>query len=132
MTSNLWAAKLYYEIPLLKGKLNIGTEDSYTSNEQGYTMLNEIISSYIPSSKDESRQQNYAAYATYAKNWNAFSVQVGLRWEFVKFEYKHNRIQDDEISRTDNNLSPNISLSYNFDDKTFVALDYAHTITRPP
>lgn len=132
MTSNLWAAKLYYEIPLLKGKLNIGTEDSYTSNEQGYTMLNEIISSYIPSSKDESRQQNYAAYATYAKSWNAFSVQVGLRWEFVKFEYKHNRIQDDEISRTDNNLSPNISLSYNFDDKTFIALDYAHTITRPP
>lgn len=34
MSSSLWAGKLYYEFPLWTGKLNVGTEDSYTFNRQ--------------------------------------------------------------------------------------------------
>ncbi len=132
MKSNLWAGKLYYEFPFLTGKMNIGTEDSYTFNSQIYTMGNDAISAYIPSTKNESRQHDYAAFATYTKNWNALSVQFGLRWEHVKFEYKHNDVLDPDVSRTNNSLSPNISLTYNVNEKTFMSLDYAHSITRPP
>lgn len=132
MRSNLWAGKLYFEFPFVTGKLNVGTESSYTLNCQQFTMLNDVVGTYIPSTENESRQQNYAAFATYTKDWDALSVQLGLRWEYVKFDYKHNNILDKEISRTDNCLSPNISLSYNFNENTFMALDYAHSITRPP
>ncbi len=132
MRSNLWAGKLYYEFPFVTGKLNIGTEDSYTFNSQRYTMGNDAISTYIPSTKNESRQQNYAAFVTYTKNWEALAVQLGLRWELVKFEYKQNDILDKDISRTDNSFSPNISLSYNINGNTFMSLDFAQSITRPP
>jgi outer membrane receptor protein involved in Fe transport len=132
MNSDLWAGKLYYEFPFATGKLNVGTEDSYTYNNQRYTMQNETVGSYIPSTQNESRQHNYAAFATYSKDWDALSLQLGLRWEYVKFDYKRDGIRDDEVSRTDNSLSPNLSLSYNFDETTFMSLDYSHSITRPP
>lgn len=132
MKSNLWAGKLYYEFPFVTGKMNIGTEDSYTFNSQLYTMYNDAISSYIPSTKNESRQHNYAAFVTYKKDWDALSVQLGLRWEHVKFEYKHNDALDQDVSRTDNSWSPNVSLSYKINENTFMALDYNHSITRPP
>ena len=60
------------------------------------------------------------------------SLQLGLRYEYVKFDYKRDGIRDDEVSRTDNSLSPKLSLSYNFNETTFMALDYSHSITRPP
>lgn len=124
--------KFYYEFPLWTGKLNVGTEDSYTFNRQQYTMRNEAVGTYIPSTENESRQQNYAAFASYSKAWNALSLQVGLRWEYVKFDYKRNKVLDTEISRTDNSLSPHFSLSYNFNENTFMAIDYDRSITRPP
>lgn len=130
--SNLWAGKLYYEFPFATGKMNVGTEDSYTFNSQLYTMGNDAISTYIPSTKNESRQQNYAVFATYSKNWDALSVQFGLRWEHVKFDYKHDDVLNNDISRTNNSLSPNISLSYNINENTFMSLDYTSSITRPP
>lgn len=132
MSSSLWAGKLYYEFPLWTGKLNVGTEDSYTFNRQQYMMKNEAVGTYIPSTENESRQQNYAAFASYSKDWNALSLQIGLRWEYVKFDYKRNKVIDTEISRTDNSLSPHFSLSYNFNDYTFMAIDYDRSIIRPP
>lgn len=132
MGSNLWAGKLYFEFPFATGKLNVGTEDSYTSNSQRYAMMNDVISSYIPSTENESHQYNYAAFATYSKDWKSLSLQLGIRWEYVKFDYERNGKHDDEISRTDNCFSPNISLSYNFNETTFMSIDYSHSIIRPP
>lgn len=132
MNSTFWAGKFYYEFPIATGKLNVGTEYSYTINRQQYTMLNDAVGTYIPSTENESRQHNYATFATYSKDWSALSIQFGLRWEYVKFDYTHNNILDKKISRTDNCISPNISLSYNFNENIFMALDYAHSIIRPP
>lgn len=132
MISDLWAGKLYYEYPFATGKLNLGTEDSYTYDHQQYKMLNADISTYIPSNENESRQTNCAVFATWKKDWNALSFQLGLRYEYVKFDYKRDGIRDDEASRADNTISPNLSLSYNFDETTYMALDYSRTITRPP
>jgi hypothetical protein len=132
MSSDLWAGKLYYEFPLVRGKMNIGTEDSYTVNRQQYTMKNQTVSSYIPSTIDESRQHNYAAFASFTRNWAALSLKLGLRWEYIKLDYEHNQVRNEEISRENHSLSPNISLSYNFDGRTFLSVDYHHSISRPP
>ena len=132
MNSDLWAGKLYYEFPFVSGRLNVGTEDSYTFNHQKYTMQNPEIGIYIPSTENESRQTDCAVFATWQKDWKALSLQLGLRYEYVKFDYKRDGIRDDAVSRTDHSLSPNLSLSYSINETTFMALDYSHSITRPP
>lgn len=132
MGSDLWAGKLYYEFPFLTGKLNVGTEDSYTYNNQKYTMQNEAIGSYIPSTRNESRQHYYAAFASFSRDWKALSLMIGLRWEHVKFDYERDGKRDADISRTDNTWSPSLSLSYNFNETTYMSLDYSHSIIRPP
>lgn len=132
MGSNLWAGKLYYEFPVGTGKLNFGTEDSYTYNSQRYTMKNDDVSSYIPSTENESRQYNYAAFATYSKAWQSLSLQIGIRWEYVKFKYERDGVRDDDVSKTNNSFSPSISLSYNINESTFMALDYSSSVIRPP
>ena len=132
MGSDLWAGKLFYEFPFLTGKLNVGTEDSYTYNNQKYTMQNEAIGSYIPSTRNESRQHYYAAFASFSRDWKALSLMIGLRWEHVKFDYERDGKRDADISRTDNTWSPSLSLSYNFNETTYMSLDYSHSIIRPP
>ena len=132
MTSNLWAGRLYYEFPLGTGNMNIGTEESYTYNHQLYSMKNEAVATYIPSAQNVSRQTNCAAFATWQQDWDALSLLLGLRYEYVKLDYWRDDIRDDEVSRTDNSLSPNFSLSYNFGETAFASLDYSHSIVRPP
>lgn len=132
MKSNLWAGKLYYEFPFATGKMNVGTEDSYTFNNQRYLMLNESVGNYIHSTQNESRQYNYAVFATYSKSWAHLALQLGLRWEYVKFDYKRDEVRDEEVSQTDNSFSPNLSLSYNFNETTYISFDYSHSISRPP
>lgn len=130
--SNLWAGKLYMELPFLTGKLNVGTEDSYTYNSQQYKILNEDISSFIPSARNESKQQYYALFSTYKKDWGSLSFQLGLRWEYVKFDYQRDGVQDENVSRINKSFSPDLSLSYKFDKGAFTALSYSHSIIRPP
>ncbi len=131
-TSELWAGKLYYELPFATGKLNIGTENSYTYNHQQYTMHNTTVATYISSTQNESRQTDCAVFGTWKRDWDALSLQLGLRYEYVKFDYKCDGIRDNEVSRTDNSLLPNLSLSYNFNEFTFMSLNYSHSIIRPP
>lgn len=131
-TSELWAGKLYYELPFATGKLNIGTENSYTYNHQQYTVHNTTVATYISSTQNESRQTDCSVFGTWKRDWDALSLQLGLRYEYVKFDYKCDGIRDNEVSRTDNSLLPNLSLSYNFNEFTFMSLNYSHSIIRPP
>lgn len=87
MRSTLWAGKFYYQFPLLTGKVNIGTEDSYTFNHQQYTILNSDISTYVPSTMNESKQYAYAAFATFTRDFGKLTLNLGLRWESIKFDY---------------------------------------------
>ncbi|MBQ6209906.1 MAG: TonB-dependent receptor [Prevotella sp.] len=131
MHSTLWAGKIYYQFPLLKGQGNVGTEDSYTFNHQQYTMLNNKVSTYIPSSKNESRQYAYAAFATFTKDFGKLTLNVGLRWENIKFDYYQNDAKDYDVSRNQSSLSPDLSLSWQFNKETSMALDYKQFIVRP-
>ena len=131
MHSTLWAGKLYYQFPLLKGQMNIGTEDSYTFNHQQYLMQNNEIGTYIPSSMNESKQYAYAAFATFQKDFGKLTLNVGLRWEKIKFDYYQNDVKDQDVSRNQSALSPDISLSWQFNKETSMTLDYKQYIVRP-
>ena len=117
MRSTLWAGKLYYLFPLLTGQMNIGTEDSYTFNHQQYLMLNNEIGTYIPSSMNESKQYAYAAFATFQKDFGKLTLNVDVK--------------DQDVSRNQSALSPDISLSWQFNKETSMTLDYKQYIVRP-
>ena len=41
-------------------------------------MQNTAVGTYIPSTENESRQTDCAAFTTWQKDWNALSLQLGL------------------------------------------------------
>ena len=131
MHSTLWAGKMYYQFPFLTGQANIGTEDSYTFNHQKYTMLNSEVSTYIPSSMNESKQYAYAAFATFTKDFGKITLNAGLRWENIKFDYYQNDVKDQNVSRNQSSLSPNLSVSWQINKETSMTLDYKQYIVRP-
>jgi len=94
-------------------------------------MQNNEIGTYIPSSMNESKQYAYATFATFQKDFGKLTLNVGLRWEKIKFDYYQNDVKDQDVSRNQSALSPDISLSWQFNKETSMTLDYKQYIVRP-
>jgi len=130
--STLWAGKLYLSFPLLKGKFAAGTQDSYTHTTLDYRMLNAEVGQYIPSSFTDARQTSLAAFASWEKNFNKFSLSAGLRDEYVDYTFKVDGVRDNDVSRTDNLLTPDISLGWTFSEDAQASLSYRMSRIKPP
>lgn len=130
--STLWAGKLYLQFLLGKGNLTIGTQASYTRTSLDYRMLNEQVSQYIPSSLTDARQTSAALFASWARMFGKLSLSVGARYEYVDYDFKVNGKRDDEVSRRDHLLTPDISLTYSFNDKAQISLSYKMATMKPP
>ena len=129
--STLYAGKLWFKMSIGTGKFIIGTEDSYTLDNQKYIMENKEVSTYVPSSKNLNKQGSLAAFTSYDFKWHKFSINIGLRWEYVHFDYFENDVKNSEASRINNSLSPDLSLSYDMNDKTSMSLPFKKSIVRP-
>ncbi len=130
--SSLWAGKLYMEFPLLGGEFTVGTQDSYTSTSLDYRMLNQAISSYIPSSLTDVRQVSAAAFASWTRTFGNLDLSAGLRYEYTDFLFKTDGLKDPGLSRTDNLLTPDLSVGYSFSEKARISLSYKTATLRPP
>lgn len=129
--STLWAGKLYLQFLLGKGNLTIGTQASYTCTSLDYRMLNEQVSQYIPSSLTDARQTSAALFASWARMFGKLSLSVGARYEYVDYDFKVNGKRDDEVSRRDHLLTPDVSLTYAFNDKAQISLGYKLATVKP-
>lgn len=130
--SSLWAGKLYLSFPMAKGNFTIGTQDSYTRTTLDYRMLNSEISEYIPSSFTEARQTSAAAFASWNRMFGAFSLSAGLRYEFTDYLFNINGVKNNEMSRIDNYLTPDLSLDYSPNEESDVSLSYKMATVKPP
>lgn len=130
--SDLWASKLYCDFQLAGGKAETGIQNSFTRSSLDYRMLNSEIESYIPSSESEARQVSCAAYFSWNRSFGNFFVKTGLRYEYIDFLYRINDHKDNNVSRTDNLLTPDVSLGYTHGDKFSVNLSYRMSVLRPP
>lgn len=130
--STLWAGKLYLTFPLGKGNLTIGTQDSYTHTSLDYRMLNEQVSQYIPSSLTDAKQTSAALFASWARTLGKLSLAVGARYEYVDYDFLVNGKRDEEISRLDHLLTPDVSLIYSFNDDAQISLSYKLATVKPP
>lgn len=131
-TSTLWAGKLYLNFPLGKGDFTVGTQDSYTHTSLDYRMLNNAVSEYIPSSLTDARQTSGALFASWSRMFGKFSLSAGARYEYVDYDFKVNGIRDEDVSRRDHLLTPDVSLGYSFNDESQISLSYKMATVKPP
>lgn len=129
-SSNLWAIKVWSTNKWLGGTAEWGFELTNTRNEQSYLMLNEEVAQYIPSTENLSKQKAQSLFLTYSHPFGPFNASIGLRYEYVDYDYEVNQKYDDEVSRTYSNLFPSLSLSYN-KNRTSLNLSYKTIISRP-
>lgn len=126
----LYAGKFVIEKPLTSGKINFGSESSYTDNTQSYEMLNSQITEDLPSNKDKSNQFIIAAFGAFDYTWNQFSLNIGLRYEYINLKYYYNNELSKEQSRLYNNWFPTLSLSHS-NENINMALGYRTIVRRP-
>ena len=130
--STLRAGKLYLKFPLGKGDFTIGTQDSYTHTSLDYRMLNSSVSEYIPSSLTDARQTSAAMFASWSRMFGKFSLSAGARYEYVDYDFKVDGKRDEEVSRRDHLLTPDLSLGYSFDQESQISLSYKMVTVKPP
>ncbi|MGM9850523.1 MAG: TonB-dependent receptor domain-containing protein [Muribaculaceae bacterium] len=130
--STLWAGKLYLNLPLWNGEFTVGTQDSYTHTSLDYRMLNTDISEYIPSSLTDARQTSAALYASWSRMFGKFSLSAGARYEYVDYDFKVDGKRDDDVSRRDHLLTPDLSLGYSFNDESQISISYKMATVKPP
>lgn len=131
-TSTLWAGKLYLNFPLWKGEFTVGTQDSYTHTTLDYRMLNNAVSEYITSSLTDARQTSAALFASWARMFGRFSLSAGARYECVDYDFKVNGKRDDDVSRRDHLLTPDLSLGYSFSEESQISFSYKMATVKPP
>lgn len=131
-TSTLLAGKLSLNFPLLAGEFTVGTQDSYTHTSLDYRMLNSSVSEYIPSSMTGAQQTSAALFASWSRMFGKFSLSAGARYEYVDYDFKVNGIRDEEVSRRDHLLTPDLSLGYSFSDEAQISLSYKMATVKPP
>lgn len=131
-TSTLWAGKLYLNFPLWNGDFTIGTQDSYTHTSLDYRMLNSSVSEYIPSSLTDARQTSAALFASWSRMLGKFSLSAGARYEYIDYNFKVDGKRDENVSRRDHLLTPDMSLGYSFDQESQISLSYKMVTVKPP
>lgn len=130
--STLWAGKLYLNLPLWNGDFTIGTQDSYTHTSLDYRMLNTSVSEYIPSSLTDARQTSAALFASWSRMFGKFSFSAGARYEYVDYDFKVDGKRDEDVSRCDHLLTPDLSVGYSFNEESQISISYKTATVKPP
>lgn len=125
------AGKLILSYPIWKGELSFGSEATSTLSH-GHNYNQEII---IPEADNSTNEQNVAGFAEYELTFNVqqstFNVNAGMRYEHVSNEVVQFGHTMPELSRTYNDLFPNLSAAWR-KGKWGTQLSYSKRITRPP
>lgn len=130
--STLWAGKLYLRFPFGQGDFTVGIQDSYTHTTLDYRMLNATVGEYIPSALTDARQTSAALFASWARMLGKFSIAVGARYEYVDYDFKVDNKRDENVSRRDHLLTPDVSVGYTINDESQISLSYKMATVKPP
>lgn len=124
--NKLFAGKLVFSYPVGKGAIELGSEVTSTRSRGEYA--NE--EGFVASSSTLVKENNVAGFASVMFPLGNFSVNGGVRYEYVKSDYyQHGEWQADP-SRKYGNWFPNLSFGYN-KDKWAVSFDYTCKTQRP-
>lgn len=125
--SSLIASKFVVTAPLLGGNFSFGGEYSYSERKTLYSVLPKGI---IDDDDSRTEEGMASAFIEYTRQIGSVSVQAGLRYENVDFDYFEDNVYIDGQSKTYSNLFPSLALSAMF-GKLNLQLGYAADISRP-
>lgn len=95
-------------------------------------MLNTSVGEYIPSSMTDARQTSVALFASWSRMFGKFSLSAGARYEYVDYDFKVDGKRDEEVSRRDHLLTPDVSVGYSFNEESQISLSYKMATVKPP
>lgn len=109
-TSKLYATNISADFTLPKGILRVGSE--YTNTLRKNTYFIQGDGTNLPQNTDDKvNEQNIAGFASYNISFGKVSMEGGLRFEHVLFDYYNEGIYMPGQSRDYNTLFPSFSLS---------------------
>ena len=125
-THKLYATKLVLTHPLAGGSLSFGGEYSYSKRTNLYTNPQGIVAD------DDSRTEEgiASAFVEYGRQIGKVSLQAGVRYEHVTFDYYIQNVYRKDLSRSTGDFFPSLALSFPL-GKVQMQLGYAKDIQRP-
>jgi hypothetical protein len=129
--SSLVASKLVFSSSLGKDNLSYGGEFARTNNEQFFFVSEQDQTQNLESNNNVAKQNLLATFITYSKNMNCFSIDAGLRFEHVGFDYFVNNVRQKEQSMIYNDWFPNINLDYTNNEDFQLMMGFSKSIQRP-
>ena len=123
----LLASKLVLSYPLLGGELSLGGEYSNTHRTSKYQV---VPTNFV--SDDDSRitESMTSSFLTYSRDFGNLSLEAGLRYEYIDFNYYEYGKYVPGQSKSYGNWFPSLSLSMPV-GKVQMQLSYAADINRP-
>ena len=125
--SRLYAGKAVLSYPVGPGKLQLGTEETFSRRNDVYS----ITGVDIPASKALIREDNYAGFASYAfalPKVGQFSA--GVRYEHVRYSYEDELTPKNNLQRNYGNWFPSASYAGAI-GPVMVMLNYSAKTQRP-
>ena len=126
-SGRLYAAKAVLSLPVGPGKLQFGTEETFSRRLDVYT----VTGVAIPGSSARIREDNYAGFASYAfalPKLGQFSA--GVRYEHVRYSYEDKITPKNNLQRNYGNWFPSASYAKAF-GPVMVMLNYSAKTQRP-
>lgn len=125
--NQLVASKLVLAMPLLGGNVSVGGEYSTSARRAQYSVEPKEI---VDDEKARIRENMTSAYADYERSFGKLNLQLGLRYEYVDFNYFDHGIRVAEQSRKFNNVFPSVAVSMPVGNVQ-MQMGYATDIKRP-
>ena len=105
-SGQLWAAKAVLSYPVWKGRLQAGTEETFTRRQDEYR----ISGVEIPASSARVREDNYAGFASYGFQLpKVGQFNAGIRYEHVHYAYEDALDPEARLKRDYNKWFPSFS-----------------------
>lgn len=124
---HLLASKLVLSYPLLGGNLSLGGEYSNTHRTSKY----QVVPTNLVSDDDSRITESMtSSFLTYSRDFGNLSLEAGLRYEYIDFNYYEYGKYVPEQSKSYGNWFPSISVSMPV-GKVQMQLSYATDIDRP-
>ena len=126
-TGRLCAAKAVLSYPVWKGSLKAGTEETFSRRRDNYS----VDGIDIPTSRAKVREDNYAGFLSYGCQLPKVGLlSAGLRYEFVRYNYRDQLDPEATLSRSYSNFFPSLSFASKVGPVQY-SLTYNAKTTRP-
>ena len=128
--STMVAEKLTVTKTSAIGMFTFGEEYTYTDNKQHFVPQSDINLPHLQATNNQAQQHAVALFAEYGQAWKRLSLNVGLRYEGISFDYRLNGTKQTKQSKRYNSLMPMLSVNYT-QGKFGTTLSFRPTISRP-